>query len=240
MKHYALIGLSLGHSFSREFFTAYFEENQINADYSNLELMEIDQFNAEKLKFDGFNVTIPYKESIVPYLDEMDPVAAEVGAVNTIKIRGNKTIGYNTDVIGFANMIKPFLTNRHERALIFGTGGASKAVQHVLENLGIDCCFVSRESHGENVFSYEDVNDLMVRAFKLIINTTPVGMYPNVDEAQEIPYHSITDEHLVIDLIYNPDKTEFLKRSEEQGATILNGLSMLKEQAIAAYKIWNE
>lgn len=240
MKHYALIGRSLGHSFSRDFFTAYFEENQINADYSNLELMEIDQFNAEKLKFDGFNVTIPYKESIILFLDEMDSVAAEVGAVNTIKIQGGKTIGYNTDVIGFANMIKPFLTNKHERALIFGTGGASKAVQHVLENLGIDCCFVSREQQRENVFSYDDVNDLMVRAFKLIINTTPVGMYPNVDEVLEIPYYSITDEHLVIDLIYNPDKTEFLKRSEEQGATVLNGLSMLKEQAIAAYKIWNE
>jgi shikimate dehydrogenase len=240
MNRYALLGRALSHSFSKDFFTDYFLRNQIDASYTNCELDQIEDFKTIQFDFQGFNVTIPYKETIIPYLDSCDEVALEVGAVNTIKVIDNKLIGYNTDVIGFANMIKPFLTNKHEKALIMGKGGASKAVTYVLENLGIDCFYLTRNKQGNSDFLYEEMNDFMAGSFKLIVNTTPVGMYPNVAETIDLPYEAMTAEHLLIDLIYNPEETEFLRNGRLRGAQTLNGLSMLKEQALASYKIWNE
>jgi shikimate dehydrogenase len=240
MKRYSLIGKSLNHSFSKNFFSKYFEEKGINAIYVNSELESIEDFELIKGDFDGFNVTIPYKTSIIPFLSSCDPIAEKVGAVNTIKVVNGKFIGYNTDVIGFANMIKPFLTNQHERALILGKGGASKAVTFVLESLGIECLYLTRNKESEFDYSYDEANELMIANCKLIINTTPVGMFPNVSDSIHLPYEGISGDHLLIDLIYNPDETLFLRRGREQGAQTLNGLSMLKEQALAAYRIWNE
>lgn len=237
MKRYGLIGKHLSHSFSKSFFEDYFQKNGIDASYENVELDDISNFiNLDS--FDGFNVTIPYKEAIIPFLDDLDTKAQEIGAVNTVACRDGKKIGFNTDVTGFANSIKPFLTNQHERALILGTGGASKAVVHVLENLGIECSLVSRDKQ-KGDFTWGDINELMIDAFKLIVNTTPVGMYPKSDELISLPYHAMTDKHLAIDLIYNPEETLFLREARANGATGLNGLSMLREQALAAYQIWN-
>lgn len=237
MKRYGLIGKHLSHSFSKSFFEDYFQKNGIDASYENVELDDISNFiNLDS--FDGFNVTIPYKEAIIPFLDDLDSKAQEIGAVNTVAFRDGKKIGFNTDVTGFANSIKPFLTNQHERALILGTGGASKAVVHVLENLGIECSLVSRDKQ-KGDFTWEEINELMIDAFKLIVNTTPVGMYPKSDELISLPYQAMTDKHLAIDLIYNPEETLFLREARANGATGLNGLSMLREQALAAYQIWN-
>ncbi len=238
MKKYALIGKSLKHSFSPSFFQQYFADNEIEATYDNIELPSIDEFVNVKAWYDGFNVTIPYKEEIIPYLDKVDSVAEKVGAVNTVKVVDDKLIGFNTDVIGFSRMIKPFLARQHERAIIFGTGGASKAVEYVLKDLGIDVLFVSRKPREENHFSYDDVNEHMLSACKLLVNCTPVGTYPDVEACLDVPYEYLTNEHLVIDLIYNPEMTEFLNRSKQQGAMILNGGEMLRIQAMESYNIW--
>ena len=200
----------------------------------------------------GLNVTIPYKESVIPFLDELDETAKEIGAVNCIRILDDaaqpsekRLIGYNTDAFGFRQSIKPFLETQHERALILGTGGASKAVHYVLKTIGIDCYFVTRtkiisnQLITKNEFSYEELNEYVMSAFKLIVNTTPVGMYPNVDEAPAIPYEFLTPSHLLYDLVYNPAETEFLKRGKKMGASTLNGLSMLHQQAEEAWRIWN-
>lgn len=241
MRHFGLIGAKLGHSFSKGFFTDLFTKQEIQADYSNFELTAIDE--VQPLldgRLSGFNVTIPYKEAILPYLDELSEEAKQIGAVNTVKISNGKSIGYNTDAFGFHQSIKPFLTNQHERALIFGTGGASKAVAFIFKQIGLDVLYVSRGEKGGNVFGYEDVNEHMLRACKVIVNTTPVGMYPNVDDLLPLPYEALTEDHLVIDLIYNPEETAFLSRAKAAGAVTLNGASMLKEQALKAWSIWNE
>ncbi len=240
MKQFGLIGKHLGHSFSKSFFENYFSSKGIEATYANIEIASIEQFEIIKENYSGFNVTIPYKESIIPFLNDLDDVAKDVGAVNTIKVIEGKYIGHNTDVVGFGNMIKPFLTNKHERALILGTGGAAKAVKYVLQKIGVDCYHLSRNPQMENEFSYDDVNEVMIDAFKLIVNTTPVGMYPNTEEYPLLPYQAMSEDHLVIDLIYNPEETIFLTKSRAAGATILNGLSTLKEQALESYRIWNE
>lgn len=241
MHKYGLIGKTLGHSFSRQFFTDKFENEGIQAEYSNYELSEIaaitEVFETSNLK--GLNVTIPYKETVMPFLDELSDEAEAIGAVNVIAFQNGKRIGYNTDAFGFKQSIKPFLTNLHERALILGTGGASKAISYVFQSIGIDVAYISREAKGENTFSYKDMNPAMMNAFKVIVNCTPVGTFPNVEECPNIPYEAITPDHLMIDLIYNPDQTLFLKKSADQGATTLNGLSMLREQALKAYEIWN-
>jgi shikimate dehydrogenase len=239
MKKFGLIGKSLQHSFSKNFFTRYFDVHQIDAEYFNVELDSIDQFLEVKNNFDGCNVTIPYKEVIIPFLDDLDDTAKEIGAVNTVKNRAGKLIGYNTDAYGFAQSIKPFLTNRHERAMIIGTGGASKAVAYSLEKLGIDVIYISRNPVGDFQFGYEEVNDQMIAVCKLIVNCTPLGTFPNVDESPEIDLSNVNDEHLVVDLIYNPEKTKFLKSAESHGATIMNGLSMLELQALKSYDIWS-
>lgn len=240
MDRYGLIGNKLAHSFSKEFFTRFFQKEKIDATYTNIELENLVDIVEIAQKFKGLNVTIPYKEQILPYLDEVDPVAQEIGAVNTIQIRNGKLKGYNTDVFGFHQSIKPFLTNKHERAIIFGTGGASKAVNYVLEKIGVDVLFISRTPMGINQFQLQDVNEHMLRACKLLVNCTPIGMYPKMEEVLDIPFQYLTDEHLVVDLIYNPTKTVFLQKVEENGATILNGESMLHEQAMKSWEIWSE
>jgi shikimate dehydrogenase len=242
MKQFGLIGKSLTHSFSPAFFAQFFKENHIDADYSPFELTAIEEVQTLfKNPLNGLNVTIPYKESIMPFLDGLSQEAAEIGAVNTIAFENGKKIGYNTDAYGFQQSIKPFLTNKHEKALILGTGGASKAVSYVLKSLGIEILYLSRKPVGKNRhFSYSDVNEHLLKACKLIVNTTPVGMYPNTEVHFDFPLNGIGLEHLVVDLIYNPSKTGLLHESEKRGATILNGESMLKEQALKSWDIWQK
>ena len=255
---YGLIGYPLTHSFSKKYFTKKFEKENISGcSYELFPIQSIQEFpqlikNNSGLR--GLNVTIPYKESIIPFLNELDETAKAVGAVNCIKIinsnnsanSGHPTPhlkGFNTDVFGFRQSIKPFLENHHERALILGTGGASKAVHHVLKEIGIDCYFVTRDKSKiktEKTFDYNELNEYVLSAFKLIVNTTPVGMFPNADDAPEIPYDLITPSHLLYDLIYNPIETVFLRRGKEKGALTVNGLSMLHQQAEEAWRIWNK
>lgn len=239
MKKFGLIGRSLGHSFSKDFFSDYFLSKGIDAVYENVELNDLADVRTLFEHYNGLNVTIPFKESILPFLDELDPQAASIGAVNTIRIKDGISKGYNTDALGFHRSIKPFLASVHERAIVFGTGGASKAVLHVLESLGINTIVISRNPEPDQ-FAYDEVNEIMVSNCKLLINTTPVGMYPDSDKVIDLPYEAISKDHLVVDLIYNPEKTLFLEKAELQGAQILNGLPMLKEQALASYRIWNE
>ncbi|MCO5261153.1 MAG: shikimate dehydrogenase [Crocinitomicaceae bacterium] len=239
---YGLIGKSLKHSFSKDFFSHYFQENKLDASYENLEFETVEalqQFCVSTIfQYHGLNVTIPYKESIIPFLNELSPEAQEIKAVNVIKVENNKLIGYNSDAYGFHQSIKPFLTNKHERAMILGTGGASKAVEYVLKQIGIDCIFISRTPQQDNQFSYFQVNNHMLNACKLIINCTPIGMFPQVDDCIDLPFDYLTAEHLVVDLIYNPSKTLFLKKSQQAGAQILNGETMLKQQALKGMEIF--
>jgi shikimate dehydrogenase len=265
MKTYGLIGYPLTHSFSKKYFTEKFEKEKImDSEYELFPLANIAELPSLLEKYPtlkGLNVTIPYKESVIPFLDELDETAATVGAVNCIKITTSSTKqhlkGYNTDVFGFRQSIKPFLESQHERALILGTGGASKAVHHVLKEIGIDCYFATRskeqdarnerqESNLKNqdvsskTFTYKELNEHMIHAFKLIVNTTPLGMFPNVETAPTIPYSFISSGHLLYDLVYNPMITEFLKQGKAQGAATVNGLSMLHQQAEEAWLIWNK
>ena len=253
MKLFGLIGYPLSHSFSKKYFTEKFEREKISdCQYDLYPIETIDQFPqliADHPTLRGLNVTIPYKQGVIPFLDELDETAKAVGAVNCIKIESrvksqeSRLIGFNTDVFGFRQSIKPFLETQHERALILGTGGASKAVAYVLKEIGIDYYFVTRNKNqesGNKTFTYSEINENVIKSFKLIINTSPVGMYPNVYDAPELPYHLITSSHLLYDLVYNPIETEFLKRGKKQGASVVNGLSMLHQQAEEAWKIWNK
>ncbi len=241
MKVYGLVGKTLQHSFSADFFSDYFVTENIVAKYQNFELAAIEDIQSVfDLKPAGLNVTIPYKESVIPFLDELDPIAEKIGAVNTIVFDGDKKIGYNTDAFGFKQDIKPFLNNQHERALIFGTGGAAKAVASVLKEIGVDVIFISRDPLGKNKhFNYSDVNLQMLNACKLMVNCTPVGTFPNSADFLPLPYEGIGKDHLVIDLIYNPIKSMFLQKAENQGATIMNGEGMLKAQAMKSWSLWN-
>jgi shikimate dehydrogenase len=187
----------------------------------------------------GLNVTFPYKESVIPYLDRLDESAAQIGAVNVISFENGEKVGYNTDAYGFAQSIKPFLTFEHERALIFGTGGASKAVAHVFKQIGLDVFYISRNGHeATGVFTYEDINSHMLQACKVLVNCTPIGTFPNISDCIELPFEHLTPAHLVIDLVYNPSETELMKRAKKQGAAVMNGLSMLQHQALKSYEIW--
>jgi shikimate dehydrogenase len=241
MLKFGLIGKSLSHSFSKTFFKDFFQRNNIVGEYSNYEIPSIEGisevFYNEKVK--GLNVTIPYKQTIIPYLDKLSEEALKIGAVNVVQFKDGLKIGHNTDAYGFHQSIKPFLTNLHERALIIGTGGASKAVEYIFNSLGIDVIFISRNPDKENQFGYDDINEHMLRACKVIVNCTPVGTYPNVDESIPFPFEYLSQDHLVVDLIYNPLETVFLKKSKEFGATTLNGESMLHQQALKAWEIWN-
>lgn len=239
-RRFGLIGKKLGHSFSKNFFGAYFLEKGIDATYENVELSSIDEVKSVlQSGFSGLNVTVPYKEAVIPFLDELSPEAKAIGAVNVIHFMNGQSVGYNSDAFGFHQSIKPFLLNVHERALLLGTGGAAKAVKHVFQQIGLDVISASRSPEGERGFNYDEINEHMVRACKVIVNCTPIGMYPDVDSSPAFPFEFLTSEHLVVDLIYNPEKTLFLKRAEENGAVILNGSSMLKEQALRSWDIWN-
>ncbi|MFP5470229.1 MAG: shikimate dehydrogenase family protein [Bacteroidia bacterium] len=242
MRHFGLIGYPLSHSFSKNYFTEKFQKGNIDADYINIEIENLTTIDFVKQhKLSGFNVTIPHKQNIIPFLNEVDEEAKNVGAVNTVKVLTNgDLIGYNTDVFGFRQSIKPFLESQHERALILGTGGASKAVSYVLKNLGIYVLHASRNPKSSNEISYADVNEFVIKAHKLIVNTTPLGMFPNVETYPEIPYQYMSSEHLLYDLVYNPQQATFLLKGKEQGATIMNGISMLHLQAEKAWEIWNE
>jgi len=240
-KHYGLIGKTLGHSFSAAFFKDYFEKNNIEATYSNFELNEIEDIHSI---FDqnasGLNVTFPYKESVIPFLDRLDDSAAQIGAVNVIAFENGEKVGYNTDAYGFAQSIKPFLTFEHERALILGTGGASKAVAHVFKQIGVDVFYISRQAaHQNRVYAYSEINEHMLNSCKVIVNCTPIGTFPNVQEVVALPFELLTPAHLVIDLVYNPAETELMKRAKTQGAAVMNGLSMLQHQALKSYEIWS-
>jgi len=236
---FGLLGKSLSHSFSQGYFTQKFEDEGIEAEYRNFELAQIDELKTvlrtENLK--GLNVTIPYKSDVIPFLDGLTDEAAKIGAVNTIINENGKWIGANTDAFGFQQMIKPFLLNTHERALVLGNGGASKAVAYVLKSIGLDVIFAARNPQ-DGQFHLSNVNDMMVKHCGIIVNTTSVGTWPNVDDYISIPFHALTDAHLVVDLIYNPEQTEFLKRASEQSATTLNGLTMLYQQAEKSWQLW--
>ena len=242
MRTFGLIGFPLTHSFSQKYFTDKFQQEHIaDAEYLNFLIEKIEDIQQifENKNLCGFNVTIPYKETIIPFLDELDLSASGVGAVNTVVfIKGNK-IGYNTDVYGFENSLKPLLNENHNKALILGTGGSSKAVAYVLKKLGIDFQFVSR-SKKEYALTYADLKHQTILEHKLIINTTPLGMFPEIAAAPDIPYSFVTSEHLLFDLIYNPVETEFLKRGKQQAAQTKNGLEMLQLQAEKSWLIWNE
>ena len=243
---YGLIGHPLTHSFSHKFFNDKFKNEQINAEYRNFDIDSIIKLTGilnENVLIQGLNVTIPYKQQIIPYLTEIDPSARDIGAVNVIKIKRLHdqiiTKGYNSDVIGFANSLKPMLKSHHSSALILGTGGASKAVAYVFERLGIQYKFVSRSKNADNAITYSELNESVISTHTIIVNATPLGMFPHINECPDIPYEFITDKHICFDLIYNPGKTEFLKYSEKQGAEIKNGMEMLKLQALESWRIWN-
>jgi shikimate dehydrogenase len=246
MNKFGLIGYPLGHSFSKNFFNEKFNSENINAEYVNFEIPTIDELPNILLSnpdLMGLNVTIPYKEQVIPYLDELDPDAAAIGAVNVIKIRKQKgklkLIGYNSDIIGFTDSLELMLEAHHKKALILGTGGASKAVFHGLKKLGVEAKFVSRTAR-KDMFTYEDLTPEIMDEYKIIVNCTPVGMYPRANEYPNIPYECLTPNHLLYDLLYNPDTTLFMKKGADHGAVVKNGLEMLLLQAFAAWDIWNE
>lgn len=247
---FGLLGYPLGHSFSRGYFTEKFERVHIKAEYLNFELPSLNLYQETLDKYPtlrGHNVTIPYKQQIIPLLDELSDEAREIGAVNVVKVtweNGKRHLkGYNSDVIGFVESIRPMLKPHHTKALILGTGGASKAVYYGLKKkLGIDDVrFVSRKkqttAQGETL-TYEELTEDIIKTYTIIVNTTPCGMHPHVDESPKIPYNQLTANHLLYDLVYNPLKTQFMERGEKQQATVKNGLEMLHLQAQASWEFW--
>ncbi len=239
---YGLIGKPLGHSFSANFFNKKFAKEGIPEHYELFPLDSIEllpQLLSSHPDLKGLNVTIPYKQQVIPYLASLDKDAAEIGAVNVIKIQEDGSLkGYNSDAIGFRNSLMPLLKPHMKRALVLGTGGASKAVIHVLKQLGFEVLNVSRKAKGE-IISYDELTPEIIASHHVVVNTTPLGMWPNIDEAPAIPYHLLTPDHLCYDLVYNPEETSFMRRSAQYGATVKNGLEMLHGQAIAAWEIWN-
>lgn len=247
MKRYGLLGYPLTHSFSKRYFTEKFEKENIKSTYQNFEIDNINKFpgiiknNSEIV---GLNVTIPYKEQVIPYLDELNDSAKKIGAVNTIRVQrtesGIHLKGYNTDTYGFETSIKPFLKEHHKKALILGTGGASKALKYVLTKLNISFISASIEELKENEIRYEDIDKKMILERTIIINATPLGTFPKTDASPNIPYEFLSDKHLLFDLVYNPEVTQFLSKGKEKGATIKNGYEMLLQQAIKSYEIWSD
>lgn len=241
MRHYGIIGFPLLHSFSAKYFNEKFAREHIEAEYS-LYPLDHEQWtmdNGRKVRhlidtLDGFNVTLPYKQAIIPYLDRLDQTAEQIGAVNVVYQR----VGYNTDCLGFMASIRPLLRANDQRALVLGTGGASKAVVYGLRQLGITPTLVSRTPR-ECIIGYKDLTEEIMAQHTIIVNCTPLGMLPDVDTCPDIPYHLITAKHLLYDCVYNPEQTLFLQKGKTQGATIRNGMEMLTGQAQAAWKIWN-
>jgi shikimate dehydrogenase len=248
MKTFGLIGHRLGYSFSRNFFTEKFAtENLSDHEYVNFELDNIDEFPGifeQGKDICGLNCTIPYKQLIIPFLDEIDPEAAQIGAVNTVKIsyrEGKRHLkGFNTDCFGFEHSLQPLLDVKHKKALILGTGGASKAIKYILDKLQIEYLSASIEDQlYASEIRYDQITDQLLKEYLIIIHATPVGTFPNVDNCPDIPYQSITSDHVLFDLVYNPEETLFLKKGKAMGAKTKNGLEMLHLQAIRAWEIWN-
>lgn len=240
---YGLIGKNIGYSFSKKFFTKKFENEDLNyCKYENFDLeniFEITSVLKENQDLKGLNVTIPYKENIIPFLNQLSKNATKIGAVNTIKIsKKGKLKGYNTDFYGFKKSLKPLLEPHHKEALILGTGGASKAVAFALKKLKINFQYVSR-SPIKNGLLYEQLDNSVFEKYHLIINCTPIGTNPNINDCPSIPYQFLNKKHIAFDLIYNPEETLFLRKAAEQGAVTKNGLQMLEYQAEKAWQIWN-
>ena len=240
MRNFGLIGRKLGHSFSAKFFGAKFQSEQIDASYLLYELESIDLLPKllTDYRLDGFNVTIPYKESIIPYLDELTADAREVGAVNCVDVRDGKLVGHNTDITGIEASLHWLDIEPNSKALILGSGGASKAVQYILKKHGIEYKVVSRDkSRGDT--TYDELTQEVIGSHHLIINTTPLGMSPDIESAPEIDYSTLTSSHRLFDVVYNPATTEFLRRGKERGAKTMGGMLMLQTQAIASWHIWS-
>jgi len=246
MDRYGLVGFPLKHSFSGKFFTEKFAKEKIDAEYQNFEIDDINLFPAvisSNSNLKGLNVTIPYKECIIDFLDELDETAQAIGAVNVIKIirseSGIRLKGYNSDLIGFENSIRTLINpDIHRKALILGTGGASKAVNFGLKRLGLETRFVSRNQHPE-MLTYNDLSESVFEEYKIIVNASPVGTFPDIENCPAIPYEYLTEDHLLYDLVYNPPVTKFLELGAQNGAITKNGKEMLELQAVAAWDIWN-
>jgi shikimate dehydrogenase len=244
LRLFGLIGYPLSHSFSKEYFTKKFEKEGIkNCSYELFpiqSILELRTLVRETPALEGLNVTIPYKKEVLPLLDSTDQIPAGLEACNCIRIKDDKLQGFNTDITGFEKSIRPLLKLHHSKGLVLGNGGATAAVTYVLNRLGVDFHIVSREIHDGSTLTYRDLNKDNISNSKLIINTTPLGMYPDAETFPPIPYQYIGADHLVFDLVYNPVKTVFLAKCEAQGATIKNGEEMLAEQAEESWRIWNQ
>jgi len=247
MEKYGLIGYPLGHSFSISYFNQRFQDEGIDAVYENFEISsieELDEVIGANPELKGLNVTIPYKEKVIPYLDSITPEARAIGAVNVIKVthegRNTKLKGYNSDVIGFTKSIEPMLEKKwHKKALILGTGGASKAINFGLRHLGLETVFVSRYERPDTI-QYDKITPDVVKEYNVIVNCTPLGMYPKTEECPQLPYEAMDSHTILYDLIYNPDETLFMKRGAQYGAQTKNGLEMLLLQAFASWEFWHE
>lgn len=241
MRHFGLIGKSLSHSFSAKFFNGKFKAEQIEADYQLFEIEDVATIDSliKEHNLEGFNVTIPYKEAIIPHLDGLTKEAHEIGAVNCVVIKNGQKIGHNTDLTGIEASLHWLDIDSNPKTLILGTGGASKAVQYALKKRGIEFMVVSRSEERGDI-TYDNLTSDIIAEQKLIINTTPVGMFPEVESALAIDYSAIGAEHRLFDLVYNPAKTQFLTRGEERGAKTMGGMLMLQTQAIASWHLWNE
>lgn len=243
-KLFGLLGKNISYSFSKGYFKEKFETLALkHHKYVNFDLQNIEEFEEifdEYPHIEGLNVTIPYKQAVIPFLNKLDKTAKKIGAVNTIKItkRGNLK-GYNTDAFGFENSLKPLLENHHKKALILGTGGASKAIAYVLKKNKISYKFVSRNPSTKKEIAYTDITEELLQKYHLIVNCTPLGTSPNIELCPNIPYQFINNKHILYDLIYNPEVTTFLRRGKERGASIKNGLEMLELQADESWRIWN-
>lgn len=243
MRKFGLIGKNISYSFSENYFTKKFKTEHIkDASYTTFDINALEELKTllKDKDLKGLNVTIPYKETIIPYLDKLNSKSAQINAVNTIKInkKGNLK-GYNTDYYGFKKSLEPLLEDHHKKALILGTGGASKAIAFALDRLKISYKLVSRKPQ-QDMLSYKDITKALLTKYQIIINCTPLGTFPAITKCPEIPYNGLSSQHLLYDLIYNPDETEFLKRGKKQGAKIKNGLEMLELQAEKAWEIWNK
>ena len=242
MDKYGIIGFPLGHSFSRGFFTEKFTREGIDAQYLNFEIPDVAMLKdilRENPELRGLNVTLPHKQTVIPLLDELSDEAREIGAVNVIRVREGKLKGFNSDIIGFTESIRPLLQPHHKKALILGTGGASRAIRVGLSRLGIEWTYVTR-SPREKMLAYSDLTPEVMKEYSVIVNCSPVGMFPKVDQAPAIPYELLTPKHLLFDLVYNPEDTLFMQKGREQGAIVKNGLEMLYLQAVASWRFWNE
>ena len=240
-RKYGLIGKNINYSFSKKYFNDKFlKENITNCSYENYDLQSVKDFKKiiKDNSIKGFNVTIPYKEEIMEFINKIDPIAKKIGAINTIKIHNKNIIeGYNTDYIGFVISLKNLITNQ-KKALVLGTGGASKAIIFGLSSIGIESTIVSRNKR-KGVISYSELNKKVIEENTIIINCTPLGTFPETQKCPKIPFEFLSSNHICYDLIYNPEKTKFLLESEKMGATIINGKKMLENQANESWKIWN-